>query len=92
MLARPDIKRAPGGPINRQAPERSRPASAGGPRLQERSMSLATLIAGFRPALPASRRLAAPPRVASPTTLPATPVLHRGGAPAQRLLPLRSAR
>jgi hypothetical protein len=55
-------------------------------------MSLSTLIAGFRPAPPAPRRLPDAPRAASPATLPATPVLHRGGAPAQRLLPLRPAR
>jgi hypothetical protein len=55
-------------------------------------MSLSSLIASFRPALPLAQRLPALPRSSGPDLLPTAPVLHRGGAPAQRLLPLRPAR
>lgn len=55
-------------------------------------MSLFTLITGHRPALQVVQRLPALPRTASPNPQRAMPVLHRGGAPAQLLLPLGPTR
>jgi hypothetical protein len=55
-------------------------------------MPLTSMSTGHRPALPTAQRPAAMPHPSRAAALPSGPVLHGGGAPAQRLLPLRRTR